>query len=370
LERGRGWAIRWRELEIAPDGSRQRVLRYENLGEMSRREAAKVLSQKLALAGKGPVRSRVTFATIANQWVATVVPMYKPSTQKNHRHILGKHLTPRFGDWAIADVTRQQIQAYVAHLNAAGYAPKTVDHIHDVLSAILRTAVKWGHLAENPSRGVDLPTPRTVKPKWALTVEQSSALIQAMPPLARTLVGIALLTGLRRGEVFALRWKNVNLEQQHLTVEEAVYEGTVGTPKTNAGRRRVPLSAGALTLLTEWKPQAKSTNADSLLFSTCSGKWIRPENVLRRWVFPACDRLGMPRATWLTFRRTYASWAHEKGVPGKVVAHLMGHTNADVTINVYTQVMERSLREAVATVGKELITIDHKRDASEGEARS
>jgi integrase len=296
--------------------------------------------------------------------------MYKPSTQKNHRHILGKHLMPRFGDLAIADVTRQEIQAYVARLNAAGYAPKTVDHIHDVLSAILRTATKWGHISENPSRGVDLPILRTVKPKWALTVEQSSALVQAMPPLARTLVGLALLTGLRRGEVFALRWKSVNLEQRHLTVEEAVYEGAFGTPKTTAGLRRVPLSDGAVTLLTEWRQQAKNTHPDVLLFSTWSGKPIRPENVLRRWVFPACDGLGLPRASWLTFRRTYASWAHEKGVPGKVVAQLMGHTNADVTINVYTQVMDRSLREAVATVGKELITIDHKTDAIEGEARS
>ena len=83
--------------------------------------------------------------------------------------------------------------------------------------------------------------------------------------------------------------------------------------------------------------------------------------------------LGVPgvRSAWATegklapFRRTYASWAHEKGVPGKVVAQLMGHTNADVTINVYTQVMDRSLRDAVATVGRELITIDHETEAIE-----
>ena len=85
--------------------------------------------------------------------------MYKPSTQKNHRHIVAKHLVPRFGDTAVCDVTRQEIQAYVAHLNHAGYAPKTVDHIHDVLSAVLRPAVKWGHLSDNPARGVELPTP-------------------------------------------------------------------------------------------------------------------------------------------------------------------------------------------------------------------
>jgi len=80
--------------------------------------------------------------------------MYKPSTQKNHRHIVAKHLLPRFGDLPIAEVTRQAIQAFVAQLTKAGYAPKSVDHIHDVLSAVLRTAVKWGPPRGEPgSRG-------------------------------------------------------------------------------------------------------------------------------------------------------------------------------------------------------------------------
>jgi site-specific recombinase XerD len=80
------------------------------------------------------------------------------TTRLNHRHITRKHLIPRFGEMALADVTTQEIQAYVAHLTQQGYAPKTIDHLHDVLSAILRTAVKWGHLKDNPARGADLPT--------------------------------------------------------------------------------------------------------------------------------------------------------------------------------------------------------------------
>jgi hypothetical protein len=75
-----------------------------------------------------------------------------PSTQKNHRHILEKHLLARFGEHEIADITRQEVQAYVANLTQAGYAPKTIDHIHDVLSAALRTAVKWGHLRKSGPR--------------------------------------------------------------------------------------------------------------------------------------------------------------------------------------------------------------------------
>ena len=134
LEKRKGWAIRWRELEIAPDGTRRKVLRYETLGHVTRKQASDTLAQRMAAGenGKTPTRSRVAFRTLAAEWQAHVLPMYKHSTQKNHRHILEKHLLPRFGDKAIAEVTRQEVQAYVAHLVSSGYAPKTTDHIHDV----------------------------------------------------------------------------------------------------------------------------------------------------------------------------------------------------------------------------------------------
>jgi site-specific recombinase XerC len=145
----------------------------------------------------------VTFSALVSEWKATVLPMYKQSTQKNHRHILEKHLIPRFGEKAVTDVTRQEIQAFVAHLNQAGYAPKSIDHIHDVLSAVLRTAVKWGHLQTNPARDVDMPTLKTVRPKWALATQQAAQLLEALPPLGRTMAGLAMLSGLRRGELSA-----------------------------------------------------------------------------------------------------------------------------------------------------------------------
>jgi hypothetical protein len=158
LKRGKGWAIRWREHEVVPDGTKKRVLRYENLGAMSHTEAKQILAQRVAAAGiPGRARSRVSVATLAAEWQVHVLPMYKHSTQKNHRHILVKHLLPRFGEMSLADLSRQEVQAYVAHLLRDGYAPKTIDHIHDVLSALLRTAVKWGHIADNPARDVDLP---------------------------------------------------------------------------------------------------------------------------------------------------------------------------------------------------------------------
>ena len=114
---------------------------------MSRREAAGILAQKLAAASttKAPVRSRVTFSVLANEFQATVLPMFKHSTQRHRRYILKKYLLPRFGDRPVSEITRQEIQVYVAHLVTEGYAPKSIDHLMDVMSAVLRTAVKWGH---------------------------------------------------------------------------------------------------------------------------------------------------------------------------------------------------------------------------------
>jgi integrase len=293
LAKGNGWAIRWRELEIAPDGTRTRVLRYERLMPMSRRQASAILAQRVAVASsqKAPTGSRVTFRTLANEWQTTVLPMYKHSTQKHRRFMLTKHLLPRFGDSAVCEITRQEIQVYVAHLARQGYAPKSIDHIHDVLSAVLRTAMKWGHLQDNPALGVDLPKLKTVRPKWALTPAQAAALLARLSPLGRAMVDLAILSGLRRGELFALRWHDIDEDARVLTVREAVYDGAFGTPKTEAGLRQIPLSEAALRLVVESKAHTGRTEPDALVFSTRTDKPISPNNVLRRAIFPACEAL-------------------------------------------------------------------------------
>jgi integrase len=113
--------------------------------------------------------------------------------------------------------------------------------------------VKWGHLSENPARGVELPALRCVRPKWALTPAQAAALIDGLSAMAQAMVGLAILSGLRRGELFALRWRDIDQDGQRLTVRESVYDGQFGTPKTEAGVRQIPLSAPAFSLISEWK---------------------------------------------------------------------------------------------------------------------
>jgi integrase len=293
---------------------------------------------------------------------------YKHSTQKNHRHIMDKHLIPAFGDLGMCEVTTAVIQTYVTHLILAGYAPKSIDHIHDVLSAVLRSGVKWGHLVENPAGGVELPRLKTIRPKWALTVDQAIAVLDRLPwPKPRAMVGVALLGGARRGELFAFRWRDFDEANRCLRVQEAVYEGTFDRPKTEASVRLIPLPDPAIDLLQTWRQRAERTAPNDLIFGTASGKPISPNNVLRRWVWPACHAAGVPRVTWLTFRRTYSSWAHQHGVAPKVVATIMGHAKIETTLNVYTQVLDGAAREAATRVGSELARIGQK--SAEGAER-
>ena len=98
-----------------------------------------------------------------------------------------------------------------------------------------------------------------------------------------------------------------------------------------AGVRQLPLSDAAVQLIMLWRTQVQSIDPESLVFPTWSGRPISPNNVSRRWIYPACETLGLKSENWLTLRHTYSSWAHEKGVPGKVIAQLMGHAKVDTT---------------------------------------
>ena len=139
---------------------------------------------------------------------------------------------------------------------------------------------------------------------------------------------------------------------------EAAGPSAVGPGRHDCHARYAPaLPDAALQLLGAWKARAKRTAAHELIFSSVSGKPISPNNVLRRWVWPACQAADLQRATWLTFRRTYSSWAHDKGVPAKLVAQIMGHTKVDTTMNVYTQVLDGAARLAADRVGSELFRV-------------
>jgi integrase len=195
--------------------------------------------------------------------------------------------------------------------------------------------------------------------KWAFSVSEASQLINKLSIKPRAMALLCLTSGIRRGELFALRWKHLDEQESTVSVVEAVYCGHFDKPKTRKSIRVIPLAEQVLEVLREWKKKSKKTCPEDLIFGTRNGKPEHSTNVLRRHVYPACTALGLPRASWLTFRRTFSTWSHHKGVPPKTVAELMGHSTVRTQF-IYIQGVEEEKRRAAELLAGELARIGQK----------
>ena len=231
--------------------------------------------------------------------------MYKHSTQKNHRHIARE--APGAAVWrhGRSRTSRDRRSRRTSRISTqAGYAPKTIDHIHDVLSAVLRTAVKWGHLQDNPARGVDLPTLKTVRPKWALTTGQAAAVARGTAA-ARPDDGRAWRCCRGFGAASCSRCGGETSTSETRTPDGARggLRGRFDTPKTAAGVRQIPLSEAALQLVADWRASRRSApnrtrwssrrgRANPFRRTTCcGGRSFRPAT---RWDCRTGDLADVP----------------------------------------------------------------------------
>jgi integrase len=231
-----------------------------------------------------------------------------------------------------------------------------VHHYHTVLSAVLQKAVAWKHIDANPARGAKLPKLKPVREQHVLTYTQAQSLLGALCLRVRTAVALALSTGARRGELFAVRWKHVDSESRTLSIEQSVYDGVIDSPKTENSVRDIPLHPSIVQLLLEWKSKSKYSKPEHFIFAVHDGNVPGdPYRMLRSHITPACGEVEIPRSTWMTFRRTWATWADGKGITPKMRGELMGNS-AEVNERIYTKVLPDSLRFAVDVVGGELFS--------------
>ena len=352
IERGKGLAIRWREKVLQPDGTIKEVMRCKALGLVSKTEANKALQEFLD-SSIIPKAAPITFSELAGRWKSTVLPVRKYSTRKHHRDILDNKLIPVFGDVRINDITNEHVQQFIAELQRRNYAPHSIHHYHNVLSAVLTKAVEWRFVPVNPARGVELPRIVPKKEQSVLTIEQASALLDKLPAIPRCAVTLALVTGLRRGELFAVRWQDFDDKAATLMIRRAVYDKVFDTPKTEKSLRTIPLSEHVVAFLCDWRTKSKRTGPADFIIPGRKESPRDQKRMLNDHIKPACEALGLPKATWLTFRRTFSTWADTRGVSAKLRAELMGH-GPEINQSVYTKVIPEALRNAVASVGSEL----------------
>lgn len=278
----------------------------------------------------------------AIEWLTErVVVVNKPSDRVRKESILRLHLLPALGGRCLDEITPRDLDAYVADRRAAGLGASTVNGHLAVLSALLHCAAEWGRLDKAP-RIRRLPT-EPFEFDWLRPAEADRLLAVVAPePKWSAMFTVALRTGLRRGELFALHWSAVDLERRAVDVHRSLYHGRLTTPK-NHRRRTVPLTADAVTALERWRPFSPG----ELVFPGADGDLDRSQSRANEALHRALDAVDIRRVRVHDLRHSFASHLVLRGVPLRVIQRLLGH-HSILQTERYAHVADESLTAAVA----------------------
>lgn len=363
-KRRKVWVGRWREDVLLEGGQVGRVQRSLLLGTVAelrtRRDAQARLDETLAAVNAGSSRpeSSVTFGWfVEQQWTPLVFPTFKASTQHGYKTVLAKHVLPRWKNWRLRDIERLAIQQWVAEQFTRKTGWQTVRNAWVLLSGILESAVEYGYLASNPARGVKFPQ-KGLRAKPAIIAGDSLAkLLAVLGEPYGTMVSLIAATGLRIGELLALRWSAVDLETGALMVRESVYEGRFQPPKTQKAVRTIPLGPHAVAALLEHQARVSRKAPGDLVFGNRQGDALRESKLLTRVLQPAAKAAGLGTVTWHQFRHIHSSLLNDLKVPVKIAQEQLGHGSIATTLGIYTHAIEASHRKAVEEVEERLFGV-------------
>ena len=353
------WELQWWEDFVKADGTIGRRRESAILGyasditvKQARKEAEKKLNP--VNAGKAVPYSTLTLQEFVDQFFLTLAfPILKSSTRKRYRSTLDLHLLPALGKSRLCDIRTVEVQRFVLQKFDSGLGWETCNHLRNLLSKIFANAKKWGHFAgTNPAFGVELPEKRQVQEKRFLMPEQVVRLLAVLREPVRSMVFLAILTGLRVGEILALRWQDVDLERGELRFVQAVYRGCLGSPKTKGSRRTVPLPQAVIVTL---RKLAHGVTPEGLVFPSRKGTVLNDTNLLLRVLKPAGKLAGVPWVSWHTFRRTHATLLQLADGSAKDAQAQLGHSQITTTLGIYTFPVPAHQREAVEKLS-EMVT--------------
>lgn len=292
-----------------------------------------------------PRAGRETLRSYAEQWRAA--KPHRPTTAKAVEQHLRRYVYPALGERRLSSVTRSDVQSWATGLTRLHkLAPSTVRTVYSTFAAVFRAAVKDRKIASTPCDDIDLPeVPR--RKVIPLTVGQVKALAERLPARYRALVIVGACTGLRPGELFGLQVRHVNFLKRSLEVQQQVQQTAghgvrVCELKTKDSYRTVPLPQVVLDALAQHLADFPA-EPDGFVFTAPQGGPVVYSHFQDGAWRPAVKAAGLPKGTGLhALRHAYASMLIAGGESVKVVSERLGHTNAAMTLNVYSHLFPDS----------------------------
>ena len=326
--------LRWRVRYRDPAG-RERAKSFARKQDAERflrhAEADKLRGQWV-----DPRQGRTTVRELAERWYATTVTL-KAKTREDYRSLLHNHVLPAFGERAVASLDTLAVRGWLAGLVSGGLSPSRAKHAYYVLYAVLEAAIQASALVRNPAAGVRAPRSHSREMHF-LSAAEVERLAEAIVPPYGVLVRFAAYTGLRAGEIAALRVKRLDLLRGTVRVVEAASEVSgrliTGPTKTHAERTvRLPrFLRDELAAYLASPPRDR----DAFVFTAPKGGPLRHHNFYKRQFCPALVRAGLPaQIRFHDLRHTCASLLIAQGAHPKAIQAHLGHSSIQVTMDRY-----------------------------------
>jgi len=333
----------------------------------TRQEAARLLTNALRDRDTGLpiVGERLTVAQYLAQWLNDIAPGLKPRSLQRYEEDVRLRIVPACGRTPLARLTAQQVQALYTAKLSEGLSAGTVAHLHAVLRRALGEAQRLGLVQRNVATLVKAPRPAR-HDMHTLTPEEARRLLAvAADDRLEALYVLALTTGMRRGELLALHWADVDLEDGYVQVRytlQHLKDGayTFASPKTERSRRKVVLTSAAAAALrrrrtTQGEERAAAGLAwrdEDLVFTNVLGGPLRANHVLQRQFTPLLKRARLPLIRFHDLRHTAATLLLRQGIHPKIVAEMLGHSTISMTLDIYSHVIPDMQRGAAAALDR------------------
>jgi integrase len=310
------------------------------------RLAAALRDRELGLDG-----TRYTVAEYAEVWLRDARRRLAPRTHERYAAQLRLHLFPTLGAVPLKRLTHQQLGALYDSLTLE---PASIRHLHRVISAALDQAVRWDLIVRNPAKAVRPPKPRPRRME-VLTPDETRALLGAVEgDELEALYVLAVMTGMRQGELLALRWRDIHPD--FVEVGGTMYRGERLPTKTAHSTRRIRLNASAIKairkhrlLMAERLLRFRArTEDDTLVFVNELGEPYNGSHITERHMKPLLRRAGLREIRFHDLRHACASLMLSQGVRVEVVSKMLGHSTPAITLSVYAHLMPGDEEDAVA----------------------
>jgi len=315
--------------------------------------------------GKPATHGSLTVGAFLTNWLDGARPTIRPGTWRRYEELTRLYLIPGLGRVRLVALGPHHVAKLYRDLLASGMTPATTHYVHRTLRRALGQAERWKLVTPNAAAVVTPPRPESREMR-TLTAEQVRRLLDAAPDRDRPLYLLAVSTGMRLGELLALRWADVDLDSRSLRVVATLRHlsgeaATFAPPKTARSRRRVELSASVVASLSahkvatieeRWRAGQLWQDHD-LVFPNLLGRPRGPSNVSRE-LHPLLERAGLPRIRFHDLRHTAATLMLGRGVHPKLVSDMLGHASVGITLDTYSHSLPSMHREA-AQVMEELL---------------